>query len=338
CLIGAALWLAPQMQVPLYALAIAVPLAGLAQLGMLLPWLARRKLLAWPAWNSDRQGAKQVLCIMLPAVFGVSVVQCNLLIDTWLASFLQSGSITWLYYADRMLELPLGVFGVALATVILPYLSRSTARGDATGKQELLDFGLRWAWLVSLPAMLGLMLLADDVMLCLFTYDNFTSHDARQAALALCAYIPGLPAMVLVKILATEYFSRKDTATPARIAAMAVVCNLVLNLALIKPLGHVGLALATSVAAWCNAWLLYRKLRQDGNYIPQPRWGLFFARLAAALAAMAGCVYMLQPEPQVWLHLGAVARGAGLVGIVLAGMAVFTVTAWLCGLRQKKLQ
>ena len=338
CLIAAALWLAPGLQVPLYALAMVVPLAGLLQLLLLLPPLARLGILAWPSWTSDREGARRVFKIMLPAIFGASVAQCNLLVDTMLASFLRDGSVTWLYYADRMMELPLGVFGVALATVILPQLSRTTARGDDHEKQELLDFGLRWGMLVSLPAMLGLMLLADEVMLCLFTYGSFTGADAKQAALALCAYMPGLAAMVAVKVLAAEYFSRKDTATPARVGAIAVGCNIAFSLALVHALGHVGLAIATSVASWCNAWLLYRKLRHSGNYAPAKGWPLFLARLAVALLAMALCVHALRPDVALWLQWGAMERALQLALLVLSGMASFACVAWLGGFRRWDLR
>ena len=336
CLIAAALLLAPELDTPLYALAMAVPVAGILQLAILLPYLAKLKVLAWPSLNADRTGARRVIKVMLPAVFGVSVTQCNLVIDTWLASFLREGSITWLYYADRMMELPLGVFGVALATVILPQLA--AVRDAGRQKHELLDFGLRWALLISLPAMLGLILLAEEVMLSLFSYDNFTTADARQAALALCAYMPGLPAMVLVKILATEYFSRQDTATPARIAAMAVGCNLVFNLALIKFLGHVGLALATSAAAWCNAWLLYRGLRKSDNYSPCAGWPLFLGRLVLALLLMSLCLHLLYPDISTWASLSAASRVLWLTVLVVAGAVTFMASSWLVGMRDWKLR
>ncbi|MEX0951199.1 MAG: murein biosynthesis integral membrane protein MurJ, partial [Gammaproteobacteria bacterium] len=201
-LISSAIWLAPHMQEPIQALAWGVFIAGIVQLLFQLPFIINLKLLPRPWRGRDRDGVKRIFILMLPVMFGVSVSQINVMIDTLMASFLVSGSITWLYYADRMMEFPLGVFGIALATVILPQLSDKHARGAQAEFSRTLDWGLRWILLITLPALAGLAVLAGPIMITLFQYDEFTSHDATMAAQALMAFALGLPGFVLIKVLA----------------------------------------------------------------------------------------------------------------------------------------
>ncbi|MFO8155099.1 MAG: murein biosynthesis integral membrane protein MurJ, partial [Thiohalospira sp.] len=213
-LITAAAFAAPSFAEPIRALAWGVFIAGAAQLAFQLPFLARLGLLPVPRWGAANAGVRRIARLMVPALFGSSVAQINLLIDTLIASLLATGSVSWLYYADRLVEFPLGVFGIALATVILPGLSAHHAANDPAAFSRMIDRALRWVLLVSAPATLGLILLAGPILTTLFEYGAFTAADTAMAAVALMAYSIGLTGFILVKVLAPGYFARQDTKTP----------------------------------------------------------------------------------------------------------------------------
>ena len=274
-LILCAVFLAPHFSQPVVALAVGVFIAGVAQLFFQMPFLAKLGLLVWPELKRSHDGVRRVLKLMLPAIFAVSVSQINLLVDTLIASFLVTGSVTWLYYADRMVEFPLGVFGIALATVILPALSRQHAQHAQASFSNTIDWALRLVALIALPAALGLVVLSAPILTTLFHYGAFSGHDVAMTSLSLMAYSIGLLGFIGVKVLVPGFSARQDMRTPVRIAVVAMVTNIVLNLTLVVPLAHTGLALATSLAAFVNAGLLLWHL-QRGQNLPSACWmGVF---------------------------------------------------------------
>jgi putative peptidoglycan lipid II flippase len=332
-LIGCALWLAPHLDQPVVALAWGVFLGGLAQLLLQLPPLARLKLIPRPAFGRDREGVRRIVRLMVPALFAGSVSQINLLISSVLSSFLITGSISWLYYADRLMEFPLGVFGIALATVILPSLSADHTRGSAADYTGTLNWALRWVFLISVPAALGLILLAGPALVTLFQYQRFSSFDVQMTALALIAFAVGLPAHVLVRVLSSGFFSKQDTRTPVNAGMLALGVNLVLNLALMVPMAHAGLALATSLAAIANAAFLYWHLRRRGWYAPGGGWGVFLLRIGAGAAAMCLLLVLVVPDLDAWYEWSALHRALNLCAWVLAGAASYFAMLWCAGLR-----
>ncbi|WP_294948972.1 murein biosynthesis integral membrane protein MurJ [Sulfurivirga sp.] len=336
-LIFAAVVLSQWFDPPVLALAWGVLLAGVVQLAFHLPFLWRLGLLPRPR-PIDDPGVAEIKRLMLPALFGVSVAQINLLIDTVLASFLVTGSVSWLYYSDRLMEFPLGVFGIALATVVLPGLSRKAARGDHDGYRRDIDLALRLIWLIGVPAMAGLMLLAGPLLTTLFHYGAFTDTDVAQSARSLVAYALGLVGFILVKVLAPAFYALKDMKTPVRIAVIALVANTVLNLMLIWPLAHAGLALATSLSAFVNAGLLYWHLSvRGGHYAPLAGWRAVLWRGLLALGVMGVFLLGLTPPLADWLAAGAGTRVLWLAGLVIGAVTLYGATLWLTGLRPHHL-
>ena len=335
-LIGCALLLAPLLPQPVTALAIGVFVAGVAQLVFQFPFLRRLGLLPRPRLGRPNPGVKRILKLMVPTLIGSSVAQVNLLFNTLIASFLTAGSVSWLYYSDRLVEFPLGMFGIALGTVILPKLSRQKARADDGNFSHTLDWGLRLVVLVGLPSAIGLGLLALPMLTTLFQYGEFSSHDAGMAARSLLAYSIGLPAFLLIKILAPGFYSRQDTRTPVRIAIIAMLTNMVLNVALVFPLAHAGLALATSLAAFLNAGLLYRQLRKDGVYRPRPGWRTFLIRVLIANAAMITVILLITPAAAQWSDWSLLTRGGQLGLSISAALACYTLTLLLVGIRPRQ--
>lgn len=331
CLLGAAWGLAPWLGRPALALAWGVLLAGIVQFLFQLPALARLGYLRWPRLELDHPGVRRIGLLMLPALFAASVSQVNLLIDTILASLLQSGSVSWLYYGDRLMELPLGIFAIALGTVLLPRLSQHHSAGDGVGFSHALDLGLRLALLLTVPAAVALAVLAQPLMGTLFQYGAMTPEDARAAAAALQAYTLGLLGFTGVKVLAPAFFARQDTKTPVRFATVAVGTNIVLNLLLIEPLAHVGLALATGLAALLQAGLLARALLRRGDWAPAPGLARFSFALLLATVAMALALFLVLPEPPFWFSAPPLLRGAALAGLVALGLAVYAGALTLLG-------
>jgi len=344
CLIGTVWLFVPSSQNAAVALGGGVLVAGLVQLGFQLPFLRRVDRLPSPRLRArsddEKAGAKgvgQVLRLMVPAIFGVSIAQINLLINTVLASFLVTGSVSWLYYSDRLMEFPLGVFGVALATVILPMLSRQVAESDDDNYRKTLDWALRLVFLICLPAAAGLAVLAFPLMVTLFQYGAFSADDAVMASRALTAFALGLTGFVLVKVLAPGFYARKDTRTPVTVGAIAMIVNALVALALVWHLAHVGLALATSVAGLVNALLLYLRLKSSGHFQKGAGWPLFLARVVLATLAMSALLYIGQGESTQWLEATLFQRvGWLLVWIISAALAYFAAL-YLMGLRIHRL-
>ncbi|BCX87749.1 putative peptidoglycan lipid II flippase [Methylomarinovum tepidoasis] len=336
CLIASAWWLAPQLPQPVTALAWGVFAAGSLQLLFQFPALWRLKLLPRLRWGFHDPGVRKILKLMLPALFGVSVTQINLLIDTLLASFLPHGSISWLYYSDRLVEFPLGVFGIALATVILPNLSKDWAAGRREDFSRAIDWALRWVVLIGLPAAVGLAVLARPILATLFQYRSFTAHDVHMASLSLTAYAVGLIGFILVKILVPGFTARQDTRTPVRFGVAAMVVNIVLNLGLIGWLAHAGLALATSLAACVNGGLLLMRLRRLGVYRAGPGWWGLLLRVVVVNGMMAASLYYAAREFS-WEGLLEI-RLLQLAGLIGLGVLVYGSGLWIVGLRFRHLK
>ncbi|MGR8919503.1 MAG: murein biosynthesis integral membrane protein MurJ [Gammaproteobacteria bacterium] len=336
-LIGAALLLAPGMERPVMALGIGVFVGGVAQLALQLGALARLGLAIRPLVGFAHAGVQQILRLMLPALFGVSVAQLNLMLDTIIASFLETGSISWLYYADRLVEFPLGVFGIALATVILPTLSARHSEGDAREFSTTLDWALRWVFLIGLPAAGALAVLAAPIITTLFAYGEFGARDVGMATRSLVAYSGGLMGFILIKVLAPGYFARQDTRTPVRVGVIAMLANAVLNLLLIVPLAHAGLALATTLSAALNAALLWRGLRRDGVYRPGGGWAGFLARVVLATAIMCAALAWWVEPAGIWLAAGVAARAVDLLFAVAGGAAIYFLALGVFGLRPRDM-
>ncbi|WP_447554105.1 murein biosynthesis integral membrane protein MurJ [Vreelandella sp. EE22] len=339
-LIGAALFLMPLMEEPAMALAWGVLVAGCAQLAFQVPFLYRLGLLPTPWPNFAHDGVKRILKLMAPALFGVSVSQINLLLDTVLASLLAAGSVSWLYYSDRLVELPLGVFGVAIGTVILPALSKRHAEKSSEHFAMMLDWSLRVVLLLGVPAALALVVLAEPFLITLFHYGAMTDNDIQMAAMSLRAYAVGLVAFMLIKVLAPGFFARQDTRTPVKVGIFAMVANMVFNLILIWPLAHAGLALATSLSAFLNAGLLGYLLYREKVLVFQPGWGRYAVQLIGGSTLMAAALYFMAPEWQAWLAFGLWQRVGWVLGLVVLGGGLYFawLGAWGLRLRHFRIQ
>ncbi|MCG2635075.1 MAG: murein biosynthesis integral membrane protein MurJ [Gammaproteobacteria bacterium] len=330
-LIVATIWIAPGLEQPVFALAWAVFVGGILQLALQLPLLAQIRMLPRPRFRRRDPGVQRVVKLMIPALFGASVSQVNLLFDTVLASLLATGSVSWLYYSDRLLEFPLGVFGIALATVVLPALSREHARGDGQQFSATLDWALRLVLTVAFPAAVGLAILAAPMLTTLFHYGAFSASDVAQATRSLWGYAPALIAVMAVKVLAPGFYSRQDMKTPVRIAVIAMLSNMVFNLILIMPLAHAGLALATSLSAFIQAVLLARALRRVGISPVAQGFTLFIGRVLFATTAMALGLLYFAPAVTEWLQASALWRATWLAALVAGGALVYLVTLRLAG-------
>ncbi|MCJ8287675.1 MULTISPECIES: murein biosynthesis integral membrane protein MurJ [unclassified Halomonas] len=337
-LIGAALVLTPMMSEPAMALAWGVLIAGAAQLLFQVPFLVRLGLMPRPWPNFAHEGVRRILRLMAPALFGVSVSQINLLLDTILASLLAAGSVSWLYYSDRLVELPLGVFGVAIGTVILPALSRRHAEASTEHFSQMLDWALRAVLLLGLPAALALALLAEPLLITLFHYGAMTDNDIVMAAMSLRAYALGLVAFMLIKVLAPGFFARQDTKTPVKVGIIAMVANMVFNLILIWPLAHAGLALATALSAFLNAGMLAWLLRRQGVLRFQPGWGRFAVQLGGGCVAMGLVLVLLAPEWHQWLGWGLMPRVLWMAALVAAGGLAYFAWLGLTGVRVRQFR
>ena len=337
-LIGCALWLAPLLHEPIMALAWGVFLGGVLQLSLQFPALRRLGLLPRPRWGWRDAGVRRVLALMLPAIFGASVSQINLLLNTVIASFMVTGSVSWLYYSDRLVELPLGVIGVALGTVILPSLSRSAAERSPQEFSHTLDWGMRWVMLIGVPATVGLMLLSGPVLATLFYYGEFSRHDLQMSSYSLITYSFGLLSFMQVKILAPGFYARQDTRTPVRFAMISIAVNMGFNLVVVVPMilldvpaPHAALALATAVAGYVNVWQLYRSLRRDGVYQPSAGWGRLAGQLVVANGAMALLLLIAVPGLEQWAMWSATQRAVHLALWVGAAIVTYVLALRLAG-------
>lgn len=345
-MIAAMLWLAPRFTLPPQGLAWGVLIAGFLQLALLWPALGRLGLRPRLRPGFGHGEVRKVGRLMLPTLFSSSVAQVNLIVGTAFASLLAAGSVDWLYYSDRLVEFPLGLFGVALGTVILPHLSRRHAAADAAGYNASLDWGLRMALLAGVPAGLGLLLLAEPITATVYNYGQFTAHDTRMAAVSLSAMSLGVPAFMLSKVLAPAFFSRQDTRTPMRAAIWTVVANIALTVLITAPLwragvagAHGGIALATALAGVVNAALLWRALRRAGVYAPAPGWGRFLLRLGLACLAMALVVLAARLGVGAWTALdGPLPRVGWLLAAIGAGVITYALALLALGLRPRHLR
>ncbi|MEM1404562.1 MAG: murein biosynthesis integral membrane protein MurJ [Pseudomonadota bacterium] len=343
-LISAALVAAPHFEEPVFALAWGVFLAGVIQLLFQLPFLYRLDLVPRPRFDPGHARVRQVMTLMVPAMFGVSVSQINLLLDTILASFLPTGSVSWLYYSDRLTELPLGVFGIAVATVILPSLSAHKAAGQDEHYANTLDWAVRAVLLIGAPATVALLILAKPILVTLFLYGELGERDVSMATLSLYAYSLGLCAFMLIKVLAPGFYARKDMVTPVKIGIVAMVSNMALNVVLVLPLliyfnvGHVGLALATSLSAFINAGLLWYRLRRDGVYQFAPVWPRYLGRLLVSSLIMGAVLLAVRPEAAQWIAWVWWERGVAISLLCAVGLMVYAVSSMVMGLRLSDLR
>ena len=318
-----ALFFADAFEPPVLVLAWAVFVGGVLQLALQVPALLRMGLL--PRWRLDlsHPGVRRVLRLMAPAAFGVSVSQISLVINTIFASFLITGSVSWLYYADRLMEFPAGVLGVAVGTILLPSLSRYHADANADEYARLLDWGLRITVLLAVPAAAALAVLALPLIATLFHYGRFSAQDAWMTQQALVAYSVGLVGMILVKILAPGFYARQNIVTPVKIGVMTLLATQAMNLALIGPLKHAGLALAIGLGACLNAGMLYRLLRKQGIYRPQPGWPVFLLKITASVGFMAVVLFTTMGESGWWLSNSWRLKVPAVLGLVALGTAVY---------------
>jgi putative peptidoglycan lipid II flippase len=334
--IVAAAFFAEHFDPPVLALAWAVFAGGVLQLALQVPFLARIGML--PRWRPDLRhpGVRRVLGLMAPAVFGVSVSQVSLLINTIFASFLVTGSVSWLYYADRLMEFPAGVLGAALGTILLPSLAKTYAAGAPEEYSRLLDWGLRVTLLLALPAAAALAVLALPLIATLFLYGRFGAEDAWATRQALVAYSIGLVGMILVKILAPGFYARQNVVTPVRIGLATLAATQLMNLAFIVPLKHAGLALAIALGACLNAGLLYRYLRKHGFYSPGAGWTAFALKVAAAVLVMAAALHFAMGPAAWWLAAPWQAKVPALAGLVALGMATYAAALAALGFRVRQ--
>ncbi len=323
CFIAAALFIAPMLPEPVYALAIAVLIGGLLQLAIQLPALRKIGMLPRvglrPMAALRDAGVRRVLKQMVPATFAVSAAQISLIINTNIASHLADGSVSWLSYADRLMELPTGLLGVALGTILLPSLSKAHAVGDSAEYSSLLDWGLRLTFLLAMPAAIALMILSEALTATLFHYGKFDSNSVTMTAHALVAYGVGLMGLILVKILAPGFYAKQDIRTPVKIGVGVLVATQLMNLAFVPWIAHAGLALSIGLGATANAAFLYLMLRRNDIYRPVPGWTRFLAKLVIALLLLTGVGYWtagyfdwiaMQSTP--WLRISALSLVVGL--------------------------
>lgn len=332
-IIGSALYLAPELDEPAMALAWGVFIGGIVQLLFQLPFLAKAGLLVLPRWHWQDENVTKIRTLMLPALFGVSVSQINLLLDTVIASFLLTGAVSWLYYSDRLIEFPLGLFGIAIATVILPNLSRHHATADTARFAHTLDWSVRFVAMFGLPAMLALMVLAQPIITVLFMRGEFTQQDVLMVSYSLLAYCCGLLSYMLIKVLAPGYYARQDIKTPVRIGIIAMVANMVFNLMLAPFLSYVGLALATAMSASLNAFLLYRGLKLAGVYQLSRFSMVMLAKFALASVLMASALYVVSPSLSVWVELPLTSQIVQLSSLCLLAVIAYFALLFLFGVR-----
>lgn len=340
-MIATALWLAPQLENPDLGLAIGIFLGGLLQFLFQLPFLYQAKLLVKPKWAWHDEGVKKIRTLMIPALFGVSVSQINLLLDTFIASFLMTGSISWLYYSDRLLEFPLGLFGIAISTVILPTLARHHVNRDDNAKSAVdfrntMDWGVRMILLLGVPAMIGIAVLAQPMLLVLFMRGSFTFSDVQSASYSLWGFNAGLLSFMLIKILANGYYARQDTKTPVKIGIIAMVSNMAFNVLAI-PFSYVGLAIASAMSATLNAYLLYRGLAKADVYHFSRQSAVFFLKVFCAAAMMGLLVWYNNPALIEWNAMSFLTRVHWLAWLIVLAAIVYGGMLLVLGLRKQHL-
>lgn len=328
------LFFVPYFNPPIMALAWAVVVGGVLQLVFQLPWLAKLGFLKMPKLSFKDAAVNRVLKQMAPAILSVSVAQISLFINTIYASFLQSGSVSWIYFADRLMELPSGVLGVALGTILLPTLSKYATSQDTEQFSDLLDWGLRLCMLLALPAAVGLAMLAFPLVATLFMYRKFTLYSAQMTEQALVAYSLGLIGMIMIKVLAPGFYARQNIKTPVKIAIFTLICTQLMNLAFISPLKHVGLSLSIGLGSCLNAGLLFYLLRKNGIYHPRKGWPVFLVKITISLVVMGGGLWLAQYYlPFEWVHVGSFKRAGQLCVLIALGGGLYFVSLVALGFR-----
>ncbi|MGB3916804.1 MAG: murein biosynthesis integral membrane protein MurJ [Thiothrix litoralis] len=338
-MIAAAVWGAPYFKEPVLVLAWGVFFAGIAQLVFQLPTLTRLGLLPRFRIRRKHEGVSRIMKLMLPTLFGSSIAQLNLLINTLLASFLAVGSISWLYYSDRFVELPLAIVGVALGTVILPKLSSDHAKADATQFRHTMDWALRLGLLISLPATLGLILLAKPILATVMMHGAFEWKDVQMSSLSLMTYAVGLSGFILVKVLAPGFYSRQDTKTPVKIGIISILANMALNVVIVLPWyfsgtpgAHAGLALATALAGYVNAGLLFYNLHKQQIFDPEKGWSVFLSKIGLACVVMGGLVGLVSPNDLWWQTSAVSLKVSWLTGLMVLALGSYFATLRLLGM------
>ncbi|MFW5432594.1 MAG: murein biosynthesis integral membrane protein MurJ [Methylophilaceae bacterium] len=338
--ITAMLLIAPYFDNSIHVLAWAVFVGGILQLLFQLPYLSKLGLIPRIALDLKDEGVWRIMRLMGPAIFGVSVAQISLLINTIIASFLVSGSVSWLYFADRLMEFPTGLLGVALGTILLPSLSKSVADKNDREYSQLLDWGLRLTFMLAIPAAVALAVLAVPLVASLFKYGAFTAHDVSMTKVALMAYSIGLLGLILVKVLAPGFYSRQNIKTPVKIGIFTLVVTQLMSVFFVfgldlKEFKHAGLALAIGLGACVNAGLLFYNLRKNNLYKPQAGWLLFILKLVLAVAVMAVAIHFAAGADANWLEYGLFEKMTRLLGLLLLGSCTYFVMLWLMGIRVK---
>jgi putative peptidoglycan lipid II flippase len=338
-MIAGALLLTDYFPSPAHALAWSIVAAGIFSLLFQLPFLRQIHLLPSPKLDWSHPGVKRILVLMTPALFGVSVSQLNLLLDTIIATQLGDGAVSWLFYSDRLVELPLGVFGVAIATVIMPGLSRLSAAQSGEKFSQMLDWAIRFVVLIALPATLALIILAEPILYTLFYHGEMKSNDILMSSYSLKAYALGLFAFMLIKVLVPGYFARQDMKSPVRIGIIAIIANIVMKPIVVIPLvmlwglGHVGLAFTTAMAAYVNAYLLYRGLRKSEVYNPASNWRRLWLRYGAANLALVAVLLGFLASWNLWSEWGVMERILRLAIVCIAGLAAYLIALVAVGVR-----
>jgi len=331
--IGAAVFLTKYVNPPILALAWGTFIGGVVQLAFQVPALKRIGMLPKWDWRPKDSGVLRILGLMAPALLGVSVAQISILINTQIASFLETGSVSWLTAADRLMEFPSALLGVALGTVLLPSLVKQHATQNAEEFSALLDWGLRLTLLLTLPAAVGLAMLATPLIATLFQHGKFDVTAVMMSSQALIAYSVGLTGLILVKILAPAFYARQNIRTPVKIAIFTLVIVQLANLAFVPWLKHAGLALSTGLGACVNAGLLYYFMRKQAIYVPRPGWLVFFMKVVVALYLMGGLLWFAGGSNAEWVTMGATWKVSKLLTVVALGAAVYFAALWAMGLR-----
>jgi len=332
-MILAAFYLCPHLSQPVVGLAWGVLIAGVAQLLFQIPFLYQRNLLVRPRLVRNDPGVSKVIKLMIPALFGVSIAQLNLMVDSIFASFLKVGSVSWLYFTDRLTDFPLGVFGVAIATVILPHLSRRHAEQSMEQYSRALDWGLRSILLIGIPAGLALSLFAIPLIASCFAYGKFNAYDLIQTQKSLITLGSGVPAFMMVKVLASGFYARQDISTPVKVGALSMLVNTLLCSIFVWHFAHAGLTLASSLAGYVNCGLLLFLLVKRGIFQPSPGWMKYSLQLVCANAAIIVYMVLMSGTANYWLSFSAHLRLFLLLAHVFIVMIIYLLVLGLTGLR-----
>jgi len=337
-IIGCALYLSASMPNPVYALAIGVFIGGVMQFLFQIPFLIKAGALVKPKWAWKSAGVTKIRKLIVPALFGVSVTQINLLLDTLIAAALVTGSISWLYYSNRLLEFPLGLFGIGIATVILPSLSKLHTKKNTYEFRNTVEWGLKVVSLLGWPALAGLMVLAQPIVMVLFMRGEFTEQTVLNVSYALFAYLAGLISFMFIKILAPAYYARQDIKTPVKIGIKAMVANIVFNIMLAPFFGYVGLAIATTLSASLNAFLLYRGLKNQAVFSLSGQAWWFMARIIISAGIMGAIIFVISPPFAQWLTMTKAEQLIQLAICIGVGVITYFISLVLIGIRIKDVK